>query len=893
MNKPVDEDQENFDLCRRYVLSNIYYHRYLDTSSHQVRRQLEGVATKLRVHALPDQADRLERLGQRLVQQDDWAEHAQWDIEWRLLSLLINLSNNPTSLAAGGVPRAAAATTRPALQEQEEEELDWAEELRVEEDVLSPYQSPDPLAWLERRVALSYQPAGSELDPLRPTPDAAETFQTYQLRLGLCAPGDCTLISEWSVCRELVWQLLRPTDSPLFQLRNGQFTASSRYRRAGPDQDGGPLATHRAFAASLAAHLAGLDSRLLALERQLIRQEVTLTLRGIQVRLADWTSHVAELDRLLQRGVLDMSPDCPRWARTARLVSVLYEAVQLCSDERWSSALLKLLLDSLQPLLAIVDAWTVSETEPDAGGEFLIERNDDIAVTDAHFWSRGFTVHSSFEDFWTDGVQPLPFLLPHLGHIVQIAKCLRVLCHLKLTSLIDDSSLQDEFIRLIGEALPAASAALPPLHADVSPSVAAVPPAPGAEDTNSVRSVDSGRGSAADARSPPRLLPALLEAYGSPHLTAAFGDVMKTLTGEDDHEAKPTRAAPAARLTTAVPHVLCSALGPPVSARLAAVCRRLVTTLRTEYRLDEHLRMLRRVFLMEAGDLMAAFSRRLFETLEVASTRDESVSLTLCLEDCLSARHADMAARFSVTLVGPEPAGAAPACPLRRLEAVTLGYAAPWPCTIAITADSLRRYNEMFRFILQLKFTLRGLQALNFKDLAEASEEDWPGGPGRDGGEPAPAAAPRRLRLQLLRAWLLHFVSNIHSYIMMRVLHSTWLELEERLEKASDIDTIVQVHGRYVSVLHRRCLLAGSAERTLHAAVLSGLQLGQRLQRAWSAVGRLTEAELCQLEADYVRSHRFVTGLLRQYRQTTSHVDSLASAMAHSAPSQVPFGELD
>ena len=73
----LEEDQENFELCRRYVLSNIYYHRYLDTNSHEVRRQLHGLATKFRVHALPGHADRLETLWKRLVETQDWAEHAQ------------------------------------------------------------------------------------------------------------------------------------------------------------------------------------------------------------------------------------------------------------------------------------------------------------------------------------------------------------------------------------------------------------------------------------------------------------------------------------------------------------------------------------------------------------------------------------------------------------------------------------------------------------------------------------------------------------------------------------------------------------------------------------------------------------------------------------------------
>ena len=79
------------------------------------------------------------------------------------------------------------------------------------------------------------------------------------------------------------------------------------------------------------------------------------------------------------------------------------------------------------------------------------------------------------------------------------------------------------------------------------------------------------------------------------------------------------------------------------------------------------------------------------------------------------------------------------------------------------------------------------------------------------------------------------------------------------------------VHELYLGVLLRRCLLSGPAERTLHAAVLSALQLAGRLRQLWTAAGQLPETELLKLEGDYVRCHHFTAGLLRQYRQSMGH----------------------
>ena len=52
------------------------------------------------------------------------------------------------------------------------------------------------------------------------------------------------------------------------------------------------------------------------------------------------------------------------------------------------------------------------------------------------------------------------------------------------------------------------------------------------------------------------------------------------------------------------------------------------------------------------------------------------------------------------------------------------------------------------------------------------------------------------------------------SYIMMRVLDSTWLELEEQLEKATDVDSMVQSKSpeiMYLSVPRVQTLLSDLA----------------------------------------------------------------------------------
>lgn len=64
----------------------------------------------------------------------------------------------------------------------------------------------------------------------------------------------------------------------------------------------------------------------------------------------------------------------------------------------------------------------------------------------------------------------------------------------------------------------------------------------------------------------------------------------------------------------------------------------------------------------------------------------------------------------------------------------------------------------------------------------------------------------RRHRLQLLRAWLLHFVSSVDNYIMECVLESSHNKLDFQIEKAVHLGEIIDSHKEYVCSVHKQCL---------------------------------------------------------------------------------------
>ena len=58
----IEEDEENFEICERFCLSNLLYHKFLDPDENKINRVLSGLEQKFRVHAQPEKANCLKAL---------------------------------------------------------------------------------------------------------------------------------------------------------------------------------------------------------------------------------------------------------------------------------------------------------------------------------------------------------------------------------------------------------------------------------------------------------------------------------------------------------------------------------------------------------------------------------------------------------------------------------------------------------------------------------------------------------------------------------------------------------------------------------------------------------------------------------------------------------------
>ena len=58
----IERDEENFEICERFVLSNLLYHKFLDPDELKVKSSLKGLTQKFQIHAQPEKAGHLEEL---------------------------------------------------------------------------------------------------------------------------------------------------------------------------------------------------------------------------------------------------------------------------------------------------------------------------------------------------------------------------------------------------------------------------------------------------------------------------------------------------------------------------------------------------------------------------------------------------------------------------------------------------------------------------------------------------------------------------------------------------------------------------------------------------------------------------------------------------------------
>ena len=145
---------------------------------------------------------------------------------------------------------------------------------------------------------------------------------------------------------------------------------------------------------------------------------------------------------------------------------------------------------------------------------------------------------------------------------------------------------------------------------------------------------------------------------------------------------------------------------------------------------------------------------------------------------------------------------------VRSFASIEVNYTLPWAVAIIVNPRSQRIYQTIYVFLLQVERAKQLLQRIQpSKGLALTKDE------GND----------HRVILSL-RHRLLWFVNILQTYLTSAVLQKASAEMRIKMEKAEDLDEMIEVHRKYVLQLEHQCLLSSKLS-SVHQAIISLLEL--------------------------------------------------------------------
>jgi hypothetical protein len=259
--------------------------------------------------------------------------------------------------------------------------------------------------------------------------------------------------------------------------------------------------------------------------------------------------------------------------------------------------------------------------------------------------------------------------------------------------------------------------------------------------------------------------------------------------------------------------------------RCAEQTNRLAKRLKVQHRLEVYLDVLHACFLMGDGHFTSEVCRYCYRKLDRGETWDDQRTLVALFDDVLQLhdlsdswqreRRRDCGVSVEVECKPPQPKSA----DIYALDELFIGFKTPWPVSIIVDDECINRYNRIFRLLLQVKRAKHALDSMFVRRAVGVSD-----------------GASTQTSL-LFQAELMHFVNNLHYYLMNRLAFGEWTSFKNQLRCAADMDSIAALYWRYLNKVHDQCLLSPKAKYVMDAIlkildiVLETKQMVQRQQQ--------------------------------------------------------------
>ncbi|KAI4184394.1 MAG: hypothetical protein L6R41_004768 [Letrouitia leprolyta] len=134
------------------------------------------------------------------------------------------------------------------------------------------------------------------------------------------------------------------------------------------------------------------------------------------------------------------------------------------------------------------------------------------------------------------------------------------------------------------------------------------------------------------------------------------------------------------------------------------------------------------------------------------------------------------------------------------LNTLTVSYSLPWSVANVIRRGTLKTYQRIFGFLLQVQRSKQALERRFPRKLMAMLMKDH-----------------ESHRVVMLRHHMLWFVNTVFSYLADVVLAATTADMRRRMSKSDDLDEMITIHQDYISRLDEQCLLIDNRKPVLKA----------------------------------------------------------------------------
>ncbi|KAF3446227.1 hypothetical protein FNV43_RR11406 [Rhamnella rubrinervis] len=248
-----------------------------------------------------------------------------------------------------------------------------------------------------------------------------------------------------------------------------------------------------------------------------------------------------------------------------------------------------------------------------------------------------------------------------------------------------------------------------------------------------------------------------------------------------------------------------------IKKQVDCVGRHILSKLMNDWQLVDELAVLRAIYLLGSGDMLQHFLTVIFNKLDKGETWDDDFELNTILQESIrnSADGVLLTAPDSLvvsitkthglnvneqlntpTLSSTPRKSRTQSFGIDGLDLLKFTYKVSWPLELIANAEAIKKYNQVMGFLLKVK---RAKFVLD-----KARRWMWMG---------RGTAKNNYKHHWLVEQKLLHFVDAFHQYVMDRVYHSAWRELNEGMEAARSLDEVIEVHESYLLSIQRQCFV--------------------------------------------------------------------------------------